>query len=294
MAVCRSRSASERLTSEARRNRRRWDGIREEEGIVKPNPIIDGMLRRKSIREFTDEEPTREVVESIVHAGQQAPFAMQLGCVLLKRDREANPFRAPLLFTLCVDVHRMERVMEARGWRRAMCDLSTLLLGIQDAAYMAQNMVQAAESLGMGSCFLGATPYYAERIVEEYGLPPRVFPLVQLAMGYPTEDPPVRPRYPIEFSLFEDRYPEFDRATIERAMVVMDEGYLAQDYYRSRGAKISLGEGREEMYGYDEYSWTEHISRKLGQWGADPNELHRALKACGFDLGAKIDGGEPS
>lgn len=257
---------------------------------METNPVIEAMLRRKSIRTFTDEEPTREVIKAVVRAGQQAPFAAQLGSVLLKRNREANPFGAPLLFTVCVDVHRMERVMEARQWRRVMCDLSTLLLGIQDAAYMAQNMVQAAESLGLGSCFLGATPHYAKRIIDEYGLPPRVFPLVQLAMGYPAEDPPPRPRYPIEFSLFEDRYPELDEASIERAMAVMDEGYLAQDYYRTRNAKLPLRQGYEETSTYDDYSWTEHISRKLGQWEEDPGELLRALKACGFNLGGEIGG----
>ncbi len=255
---------------------------------METTPVIEAMLRRKSIRAFTDEEPTREVIEAVVRAGQQAPFAAQLGSILLKRDREANPLHAPLLFTVCVDVHRIERVMEARQWRRVMCDLSTLLLGIQDAAYMAQNMIQAAESLGLGSCFLGATPYYAKRIIEEYGLPPRVFPLVQLAMGHPAEDPPVRPRYPIEFALFEDRYPELDRTSVERAMAAMDEGYLAQDYYRLRDAKLPLGEGREETFSYDDYSWTEHISRKLGQWGEDPSEPLRALAACGFDLGGEI------
>ena len=147
------------------------------------NPVLEAMLRRRSIREFSEEDPTREAIEAIVRAGQQAPFAAQHGSLLLRRDREANPFRAPHQFTVCVDEHRMERVMAARGWQRAMCDLSVLLLGIQDVAYMAQNMVQAAEALGLGSCFLGAAPFYAGRIVEEYGLPPRVFPLVQLAMG---------------------------------------------------------------------------------------------------------------
>ena len=248
------------------------------------NPILESMARRASIRVYKEEEPTREVIETIVHAGQRAPFAAQLGSLLLKRDRTRNAFGAPLLFTVCVDVHRMERIMELRGWGREMCDLSTLLLGIQDAAYMAQNMVQAAESLGLGSCFLGAAPYAAARIVEEYGLPPRVFPLVQLAMGYPGEAPPPRPRYPIEFSLFEDRYPVFEPATIERAAEAMDEGYLAQDYYRALDARIALGEEREETYTYDNYSWTEHISRKLGQWGRDPSELHDAFAACGFDL----------
>jgi nitroreductase len=255
---------------------------------VETNPTMRAMLRRKSIRAFTGEEPSQAAVEAVVRAGQQAPFAAQLGSILLRRDREGSPFGAPLLFTVCIDVHRMECVMAARGWRRTMCDLSTLLLGIQDAAYMAQNMVQAGESLGMGSCYLGATPYHAERIIEEYGLPRRVFPLVQLAMGYPAEDPPVRPRYPIEFTLFEDRYPEFDEPTIARAMAAMDEGYLAQDYYRVRGAMIRLGGGREETFTYGEYSWTEHISRKLGQWGEDPSELLAALNACGFDFGKEI------
>jgi nitroreductase len=253
------------------------------------NPILESIARRASIRDYTEEEPAGEVIEAIVLAGQRAPFAAQLGSLLLKRDRTVNPFHAPLLFTVCVDVHRMERVMELRGWRRRMCDLATLLLGIQDAAYMAQNMVQAAESLGLGSCFLGAAPYYAARIVEEYELPPRVFPLVQLAMGYPAEAPAPRPRYTVEFTLFEDRYPTLDPATIERAAETMDEGYLAQDYYRALDVRIPLGEGREETFTYDDYSWTEHISRKLGQWSREPDDLLAALVACGFDLGGRGD-----
>ena len=92
---------------------------------------------------------------------------------------------APLYFTICVDAHRFERIMAQRGWEMATNDLSLLLLGIQDAALMAENMVIAAESLGLGSCFLGGVPYQAAQIIREYNLPPRVFPLVGLAMGYP-------------------------------------------------------------------------------------------------------------
>jgi len=251
---------------------------------MRPEEILDGMMRRVSIRAFTEKEPTLDAIEAVVRTGQRAPFAAQLGSVLLKRDRARNPFGAPLLFTICVDVHRMERVMQARGWRRTMCDLSTLLLGIQDAALMAQNMVQAAELIGLGSCFLGNAPYVAPRIVEEYCLPPRVFPLVQLAMGYPAEDPLPRPRYPLSFTLFEDRYPLLGEAEVGRAMAVMDEGYLEQDYYRTRGAVIPLAQGREETCTYADYSWSEHISRKLGQWWTDPRVLLQAFVACGFDV----------
>ena len=128
------------------------------------NPVIETMLNRKSIRRYAPEAPADDVVEAVVRAGQQAPFAGQFGSVLLSRQRDRNPFQAPLLFTFCVDSHRMEEIMRRRGWKMAMNDLSLLLFGIQDASLMAENMVVAAESLGLGSCFLGGAPYDADKI----------------------------------------------------------------------------------------------------------------------------------
>lgn len=248
------------------------------------NPVIEAMLRRKSIRTYTDESPSQEVVTVIVQAGQQAPFASQLYSLLLSRNREKNPFQAPLLFTICVDVHKLERIMAARHWPLVTNDLSLLLFGAQDASLMAENMVMAAESLGLGSCFLGAAPYRAEIIAQEYKLPSRVFPLVQLTMGYPDEDPPPRPRYPIDFVLFEDEYPELSEETIATAMQTMDEGYLAQDYYQKSAAMIPLEGEREETFDYESYSWTEHISRKWGQWFPSPVDLLERFSSRGFFL----------
>ena len=87
------------------------------------NPVIDTMLQRKSIRKYTAEQPSDEVIETIVRAGQQAPFAFQTGSVILSRDKKHNPFSAPLLFTICVDLHRFELIMEQRGWKTSCNDL---------------------------------------------------------------------------------------------------------------------------------------------------------------------------
>jgi nitroreductase len=184
-------------------------------------------------------------------------------------------------------MHRMELIMAKRGWTVVENDLSLLLVGIQDVALMAENMVIAAESLGMGSCFLGMAPYRAERIQKQYHLPKRVFPLVELVMGYPAEEFPPRPRYPLEFTLFEDQYPELTDEMVENAMRVMDEGYLAQSYYRKQKAKIKLETDREEHFTYRNYSWTEHISRKSGQWWSDPKELLDQMEKCGFVIRTK-------
>ena len=248
------------------------------------NAVIETMLNRKSIRQYTDESPSDEVLSNIVRAGQQAPFAYQLCSLLLSRKGKENPFGAPLLFTICVDSHRFELIMARRNWRIAQNDLSLLLFGIQDAALMAENMVIAAESLGLGSCFLGEAPYRAKAIAEQYRLPKRVFPLVQLAMGYPAENPPPRPRYPLAFTLFEDEYPELDDDRIQEAMTVMDRGYLAQDYYRRANYQIPLPQDREETFTFDDYSWTEHISRKVGLWLTSLDALVEPLAECGFHV----------
>jgi len=70
---------------------------------------------------------------------------------------------------------------------------------------------------------------------------------------------------------------------VAQAMQVMDEGYLAQDYYHRLKALIPLEE-RAETFAYDTYSWTEHISRKWGQWYASPEELLEQLARRGFEI----------
>jgi FMN reductase [NAD(P)H] len=248
------------------------------------NQVIDAMLNRKSIRKYTAEQPSDAVIETIVRAGQQAPFAYQLGDLLLSRDPNKNPFHAPLYFTVCVDSHRFELIMGRRKWKPGSNDLSLMVIGIQDAALMTENMVIAAESLGLGSCLLGAAPYQAAETIQQYKLPPRVFPLVGLAMGYPAEDPPIRPRYPLEFTLFEDEYPQFDEQMITTAMQVMDDGYLAQDYYRKANYIIPLNRDRRETFSFENYSWTEHIARKIGLWQKSSKGILAAFKKCGFQI----------
>ncbi|MCJ7700537.1 MAG: nitroreductase family protein [Anaerolineales bacterium] len=247
------------------------------------NPIIETMLKRKSIRKYTPDMPSDEVIETVVRAGQQAPFASQLCSLLLCRDLEENPFNAPLLFTVCVDSHKWELIMAERDWEMSCDDNLLLLLGFQDAALMAENMVIAAESLGMGTCFLGGMPFHSKKIIEKYKLPPRVFPMVGLTMGYPAENPPPRPRYPLEFVLFEDEYPDFDPDLVRKSMDIMDEGYRAQDYYKALKAMIPLQGDREETYTYETYGWTEHICRKWGQ-RLFPGTLVKHLKRCGFNI----------
>jgi len=253
------------------------------------NQVIDTLINRKSIREYTAHMPADEEIETLARAAQQAPFAGQMCSLLLKKGPKEVPFKAPLLFTICFDMHKLEKIMAKRNWPTGSCDLSLLLFGLQDAVLMSENLVIAAESLGMGSCFIGSAPYRAKTIIKEYNLPKRIFPIVQLTVGFPAEDPPARPRYPLDYFLFENKYPELTDEMIDRAMKEMDKGYLAQDYYREAKYMVPLEGGREETYTYDTYCWTEHMGRKWGQWTSSPKGLLEALNACGFDLNSSAE-----
>ncbi|MBS3782123.1 MAG: nitroreductase family protein [Candidatus Thermoplasmatota archaeon] len=248
------------------------------------NETIRTLMSHRSIRKYEDESLPDEDIEKIVKAGRQAAFVSQMYSVIMEREKDDIPFGAPVMFTICVDIYKLEKMMEKRDWDLITNDLTLLLFGIQDASYMAQNMVIAAESMGLGTCYLGSPVRTARNLKEKYDLPDKVFPLVQLVVGYPAEDPPTRPRYPLDFVLFEDEYPEFSEKKIEKAMEEMDEGYLEEDYYRKLDAKISLKGDSSDEYTYEDYSWTEHISRKWGQWYDDPEKQKEILEACGFDL----------
>lgn len=251
------------------------------------NETIRLMMNRKSIRKYKPEMPSAEVIETVVRAGMQAPFASQLYSVVLLKDRKRNAFHAPLQFVICADCHKLRLFMKERGWDMVTNDLTMLLFAVQDASYMAQNMVMASESLGMGSCYLGYAMGMALSLKKKLSLPDKVFPFVMLAMGYPAEDPPARPRYTVDFVMFEGKYPKLTKAETKRAMKAMDQYYLEVGYYRDLRAKIRLTGNRKETFTYDDYTWTEHISRKWGQWDKEIGPMLQNLKACGYDLGPR-------
>jgi hypothetical protein len=73
----------------------------------------------------------------------------------------------------------------------------------------------------------------------------------------------------------------------------MDDGYLAQGYYKNQKIKIKIEDkNKQDAFTFADYSWTEHISRKWGQWLDDPNQLLEQLALCGFPLSTAPEGKE--
>jgi nitroreductase len=183
-----------------------------------------------------------------------------------------------------VDFRKLEKFIAYRGRHNRADNLGMLFLGIQDAAYAAQNLIMAAEEEGLGSCFLGAAPFRAAELIELFKLPERVYPLVGLVLGYPAERPAARPRIPLTDCLFWDEYRDLDDQGVAAAMAIMDAGLIREGYYRQLNAKIPLREG-EDRVGYDDYGWSEHMSRKYGEHGvAKTSGLREYLRRQGIGV----------
>ena len=92
---------------------------------------------------------------------------------------------------------------------------------------MAQNVAVAAESEGLGICYVGGIRNNPQVISELLHLPDHVYPVFGMCLGYPAHDPEVKPRLPVEAILKEDTYRE-DTEQVEAFDSTM------QAYYQTR------------------------------------------------------------
>ncbi len=207
---------------------------------------IDLMHAHRSIRAYTDQPVSDQVVRSAVLAGQAAATSsnVQAYCAIRVRDDAhravlaelAGPQEkvrtAPVFLVICGDV-RKQRIASNLGGGTYDQKLEGFLISAIDAALFAQNMVLALEAMGLGTCYIGGLRNDVGRVVKTLRLPKGVYPLFGLCAGYPAEQPMPRPRLDVDSVLFEGGYPDDDEiaAHIER----YDEVY--RTYLADRGAQ---------------------------------------------------------
>lgn len=169
---------------------------------------IKELTARKSTRVFTEKTIEPEEKTLIFEAAMQAPTAgnQQLYTILditdqALKDRLAEtcdhqPFiaTAPMVLIFCADCQKWYDAFTAGNCNPRKPGAGDLLLAVSDALIAAQNAVCAAESLGIGSCYIGDIMEQCEIHRELLHLPPYVFPAAMLVFGYPTQQQKQRPK----------------------------------------------------------------------------------------------------
>lgn len=199
------------------------------------NEVIRQLYQRKSVRSFTDQAISEEIVQEILRAAVMAPTAgnQQLYTILritehslLERLAEScdhQPFIAEgkLVLVFCADCLKWYEAFLHSGCEPRKPGEGDMMLAMADTYIAAQNAVVAAESYGIGSCYIGDIMENIEIQRDILGLPEYVFPAALLVFGYPTEQQKQRAkpeRAEMKYIVHENRYQRLDGAQL-RAML---------------------------------------------------------------------------
>ncbi|QZT37053.1 nitroreductase family protein [Halosquirtibacter xylanolyticus] len=191
--------------------------------------MIHQLNQHRSIRKYTNQPIGKDLLESILEAGIRASNTgnMQMYAVIVTEDEKQKEAlspahfnqpmvkNAPVVLTLCADFRRVHQWCKINNADASYDDLLWLINGTIDSMLVAQNISVAAESKGLGLCYLGTTIYNAPQIIETLQLPKGVIPITTITLGWPDANPPLTNRLPMNAVVHYEKYQDFSDADIQ-------------------------------------------------------------------------------
>ena len=228
------------------------------------NTTIQELFERKSVRVFEEKEISGKDKELILKAAVMAPSAgnQQLYTILDITDQKLKdeltvtcdnqPFiaQAKMVLIFCADCQKWYDGFKEAGCGPRLPGVGDLILAMSDANIAAQNAVTAAQSLGIGSCYIGDILENCEKHREMLGLPPYVVPTAMLVFGYPTKQQQERKK------------PE----RVEMSHIVHENGYRVMDEEELRemfASKTGAREYEDWMKAFCERKYNSDFSKEM-------------------------------
>ncbi|MFC7061409.1 oxygen-insensitive NADPH nitroreductase [Halobacillus seohaensis] len=221
------------------------------------NSTIETILNHKSIRKFKDTAITHHQLDLIIRAAQQASTSSYMMAYTIigitdptKKAVLAEVSGQPYvkdnghLLVFCADLHRPTKQASEEDFSQMTENLENsehFLVSAIDAALAAQNAAIAAESMGLGICYLGSLRNNLGKVDELLSLPKHVIPLFGMAIGEPAHGPDRKPRLPKQAVYFENEYQEHDESINQ-----FDEQMAT--YYQSRSSNNRADTWTKQMH----------------------------------------------
>ena len=252
------------------------------------NSTIEQLYRHSSIRRYKPDPLSLEQIKTIIAAAQRSSTSsnLQLYSAVVVTDAEKRNRlsilcgdqdhirQAPVFIAWCADLSRLERVCDDRGYEIESSYVENLLVSAVDAAVAMQNAAIAAESMGLGMCYIGGIRNNPQGVIELLELPRLVFPVSGMTLGHPAVDGKQRPRLPIDAIMHMESY---DCSDEKEAVHAYDNAMVATDIYRGRQVPAPGKEGEME-----DYDWSEHSARRVRS--CSRTDLREVLDNQGFKL----------
>lgn len=200
--------------------------------------ISDTLLKRKTIRKYSGKDVDEYLLNDLLEKGCRASTTgnMQVYSIIITREpvkkRELLPLHfgqnmvteAPVVLTFCADFNRFNLWCRQNKAEPGYDNFLSFFTAAIDALLVAQTVCVAAESEGLGICYLGTTTYTADKIIEALKLPQGVVPVTTVILGWPAEDPEQPDRLPLEAVIHKEVYHNYTSQEIN-------------DFYRSKEAR---------------------------------------------------------
>jgi len=225
------------------------------------NETIHVLDNRTSLRRFSTTPVSKKIQNTIINSAMRAPTAgnLMLYSILLIENKDTleklshtcdeQPFIKTASFALIflVDYQKMYDYFADNNFHSYCLEqdqnpvypnLSDLLLGSQDAMAAAQNSVIAAESLGVGSCYIGDIIENYEIHRELFNLEDYTFPLSMLVFGnYPDDyKPKIQSRFNPEFVVFKETYRKLTSEELHQMYREREERFQANNPFEAMNA----------------------------------------------------------
>ena len=184
--------------------------------------VLDFLNQRRTIRKYSDRPIDASLMNRLLEVACRASNTgnMQAYSVVVTTDPHIKAALAPAHFnqpmvtqaaavlTWCADFNRFSHWCEQRQADACYDNFQSFMATTIDTLLAAQTFAVAAESEGLGICYLGTTTYNADKIIETLRLPRLVVPLVTLTVGYPAEMPEQPDRLPLDAIMHQEYYHE--------------------------------------------------------------------------------------
>jgi FMN reductase (NADPH) len=182
--------------------------------------------------------------------------------------------QAPLFLTWCADLSRLDRTSQMMGYRQHSENVENFIIPTVDAAIAMQTAALAAESLGLGMCYIGAIRNNPQEVIDLLELPKLVLPISGMTVGWPDESPLKKPRLPLEVMLHWESYGTENEEALLRKY---DREIIATGIYGDRQVPVPGREGEMRQFG-----WMERSAKKVSR----PLRVHlkEILREQGFEL----------
>ena len=219
------------------------------------NQVLDLLKNHRSIRKFKTDPVSSESLQTIIEAAGKSATSnfVQAYSIIQVTNMDtrkqiaelAGPQtwveKSPQFLVFCADLKRSKSACLYEQKEMISGLSEQFIIATVDVAIIAQSVMVAAESMGLGGVFIGGIRNNPEKVCELLRIPDLVYPVFGMCLGYPAEEPEQKPRLPVDIVLQEDYYQE-------RSTDLEQYNEICRSYYQSRSS------------GSREDTWTRQIS----------------------------------